>query len=126
MRSRLLQVAKRPRRSEPRKRATLRTLVLLLPRFRNPDAAGSRRKFELHKWKATLREIKEIFPGYQRFPVKGWNPVDHVRDDLYRFETDLFVTPAIAKMIRRWKPVLKRRFEQREVYVRICNGVTWL
>jgi hypothetical protein len=126
MRNPLRQVAKRPRRSEPRKRATFRTLVLLLPRFRNPDAAGSRRKFELNKWKTTLRETEEIFPGYQRFPVKGWNPVDHVRDDLYRFETDLFVTPAIAKMIHRWKLVLKRRFEQRDVYVRISNKVSWL
>lgn len=57
---------------------------------------------------------------------KQFTPLDHMRDDLYRFETDLFVTPAIAKMIRRWKPVLKRRFEQREVYVRISDGVTRL
>lgn len=110
----------------PRSRASLRTIILLLPRFRNPDSNGSRQKIELHKWKLTLREIEQFFPGYQRLRVKGWNREDNVRDDLYRFETDLVVTRAKAALIRRWKNVLAARFDQREIYIKISERVAWL
>ena len=127
MRAHLRKVGTRARRLDKHPgRPALRTLVLLLPRFRNPDSSGLRQKIELHKWKMTLREIERICPGYQRFHVKGWNREDNVRDDLYRFEADLLVTPANTALIRGWKNVLARRFEQREIYIRSSGRVTWL
>jgi hypothetical protein len=101
-------------------------MTVLLPRFRNPDSNGTRRKIELHKWKITLREIEQFFPGYQRLRVKGWNKEDNVRDDLYRFEADIVVTRANADWIRRWKIVLADRFDQREIYIKISGRVVWL
>jgi hypothetical protein len=111
-------IGRHTKRPKAQKRTTMCTLVLLLPRFYNPDSTGARRKIELHKWKITIREIERIFPGYQRFRVKGWNREDNVRDHLYRFEVDLFITRKMASLIRDWKSVLARRFKQREIYIR--------
>lgn len=116
----------RPVRAEARHRPALRTLVLLLPRFRNPDSDGSRRKIELQKWKTTLYEIRQTFSGYQVSRVRGWNREDRVRDELYRFEIDLFVTPARVHLIRNWGNVLARRFEQRMIYIKISDAGNWL
>ena len=124
--SHVRKIVRRARRAEPQDRATLRTLVLLLPRFHNPDSNGARRKIELHKWKKTLREIERIFPGYQRFRVKGWNREDNVRDELYRFEADLVITREIVHLIRQWKTLLASRFKQREIYIKSSERVTWL
>ena len=116
----------RAREQPLRTRPALRTLILLLPRFRNPDATGLRRKIELHTWKTTLREVKTFFSGYQAFRVRGWNREDNVRDDLYRFEVDLPVTRVEAALLRQWERTLALRFEQRAIYIKMSDMVTWL
>jgi hypothetical protein len=126
MSSHALKLGRRTKRPKAQERPTPRTLVLLLPRFYNPDSTGSRRKIELHKWKMTIREIEQIFPGHQRFRVKGWNHEDNVRDHLYRFEADVLITREKVSLLRRWKRVLARRFEQREIYIKRSEKVTWL
>jgi len=109
-----------------RKRANLRTLVVLLPTYYNPDAMGARKKIEPEKWRATMVEIERFFSGYQQMHINGWNSEDNVKDDLYRFEIDLIVTSAKVATILRWKHVLERRFKQRSIYMRFSERVFWL
>lgn len=68
----------------------------MLPTYYNPDALGARRKIEPEKWRVTMFEIERLFSGYQQMHITGWNREDNVKDDLYRFEIDLIVTPAKA------------------------------
>jgi len=107
-------------------RGTLRSLTVLLPRYYNPDSRGIRKKIELRKWVITLREIRHLFSGYQRHRVKGWNSEDNVGDDFFRFDVDLIFTPVFAHLLHRWRVILERRFEQRSIYMKISNRVTWL
>jgi hypothetical protein len=73
-----------------------------------------------------MAEIERLFSGYQQIPVNGWNRKDNVTDDPYRFEVDLIVTPAKVAAIRRWRHALKNRFEQRSIYMKLSDRVTWL
>lgn len=109
-----------------RRREDLRTLVVLLPTYYNPDALGARKKIEPEKWRVTMVEIEQLFSGYQQLHITGWNREDNVKDDLYRFEIDLIVTPAKAAAMLRWKHALERRFEQRSIYMRFSERVFWL
>ena len=95
----------------------------MLPTFYNPDALGIRKKIEPEKWRLTMAEIKRLFSGYQQVHVNGWNREDNVTEELYRFEIDLVVTPAIVALIRRWRLVLQLRFEQRVIYMRLSERV---
>ena len=109
-----------------RKKANLNTLVILLPTYYNPDAMGERKKIEPEKWRITMAEIEQLFSGYQQIHITGWNRDDNVKEDLYRFEIDLFVTPAKVAAILRWKHLLKRRFKQRSIYMRFSEWAFWL
>jgi hypothetical protein len=109
-----------------RKKEGRRTLVILLPTYYNPDALGARKRIEPEKWRATMVEIERFFSGYQRMHINGWNSEDNVKDDLYRFEIDLIVSPAKVAAILRWKHVLERRFEQRSIYMRLSERAFWL
>jgi len=51
--------------------------------------------------------------------TKGWNSEDRVRDSHYCFEMDFIETPELIEKIREWKLVLERRFEQREIYMKL-------
>ena len=75
-----------------------------------------------------MRNPKKItfFSGYQAFRVRGWNREDNVRDDLYRFEVDLPVTRVEAALLRQWERTLALRFEQRAIYIKMSDMVTWL
>lgn len=109
-----------------RKQEGRRTLVILLPTYYNPDALGVRKKVEPEKWRATMVEIERFFSGYQQMHINGWNSEDNVKDDLYRFDFDLIVTPAKVAAILRWKHVLEHRFEQRSIYMKFSERVFWL
>jgi hypothetical protein len=109
-----------------RKKANLRTLVVLLPTYYNPDAMGERKEIEPEKWRITMAEIERRFSGYQQIKIIGWNRDDNVKDDLFRFEIDLLATPAKVAAILRWKYVLKRRFKQRSIYMRLSEWAFWL
>lgn len=98
----------------------------MLPTYYNPDALGARKKIEPEKWRVTMVEIEQLFSGYQQLHITGWNREDNVKDDLYRFEIDLIVTPAKAAAMLRWKHALERRFEQRSIYMRFSERVFWL
>jgi len=106
--------------------ALCHTFVFLLPLYYNPDPLGARKRIEPEKWRVTMMEIERLFPGYQQLQVSGWNSEDNVRDDLVRFEIDLIVTPVLIAVIRRWRPILERRFEQRSIYMKVSGPVIWL
>ena len=101
------------------RRNSLCTLKLLIPRFHNPDKYGKRRKCSFAKLKLTVREIRQLFTGYSVTSTKGWNSEDRVRDSHYCFEMDFIETPELIEKIREWKLVLERRFEQREIYMKL-------
>lgn len=66
-----------------REKGTLRTLVILLPTFYNPDALGVRKKkIEPEKWLLTMAEIERLFSGYQQLHVNGWNSADNVTEEV--------------------------------------------
>jgi hypothetical protein len=104
----------------------LRTLTVLIPRRYNPDQNGVRRKVEISKISTTLREIKLLFSGYSVSSAKGWNRGDNIRDEHLRFEIDLEITPARLQMLREWKTLLERRFEQRSIYMKLSDRTMWL
>jgi hypothetical protein len=55
--------------------------------------------------------------------TKGWNSEDRIRDSHYCFEMDFFETPELIERIREWKLVLERRFEKREIYMKLIDVV---
>jgi hypothetical protein len=113
-RDRAAQAARRDRRAKTRKRATLRTLTLLIPRRYNPDANGLRRPFELRKLIHTVRELRQLFGGYTALRCEGWyrsNAGSGIRDNHFRFEIDALVTPPLRRNLRQWKKILEIRYE---------------
>jgi hypothetical protein len=102
------------------------TLTILIPRYYNPEAPGSRKKIEWHKLRLTLAEMHLLFSGYTARPARGWNREDNVRDEHLQFEVDFIPTPSLWESICAWKKMLERRFHQRAMYMKVSNGSVWL
>lgn len=130
MRSRWHKVGLRTKRTGAHHRATLRTLTLLIPRTYNADANGTRKRVELSKLVRTVREIRQLFPGYSVQRTRGWcrnsETGKEFRDRHFRFDIDPLVTPPITEGLRKWKKILEGRFEQRAIYMRLSERVFWL
>jgi mRNA-degrading endonuclease YafQ of YafQ-DinJ toxin-antitoxin module len=121
-----------PRQQWPTAKAetTLRALTLLIPRTYNPDENGRRRKVELSKLVDTFQEIRQLTPGYTLHQLQGWykDPGNEkwVRDQHFRVDIDLLVTPKIHLFLFQWKRVLEIRFEQQSMYMSLSKEIMWV
>jgi hypothetical protein len=130
MRSYLRKVVRRPERPEGHATTTLRTFTVLIPRNYNPDEKGIRRRVELSKLVRTFREMRRLFTGYSVQSANGWyrdlETGKEVRDRHFRVDVDLPVTPSVTESLRKWKNILKFRFDQRAIYMKISERAFWL
>jgi len=104
------------------------TLVILIPRFYNPETDGIRRAVEADKIMQTVREIRRQFSGYSRFAIHGWYRDDddeEFSDRLVRFEIDFLPDRRRLESLKAWKKTLERRFRQRAIYFRFTPAVCW-
>ena len=130
MRSHVHQIARRPKGAEAHDVAVLRTLTLLIPRSYNADGNGVRKNIELSKLVLTVREIRQLFAGYVVQRTAGWyrDPVSgkEYRDSHFRFDIDLPVTRSVLDILRAWKAVLEKRFDQQAFYMKLSERAFWL
>lgn len=102
------------------------TLIVLIPRFYNPDRSGNRKEVEQLKLKLTETEIRRLFGGYTVLSCIGWDSLTHVEDSHLRFEVDLSKRAALNRL-RDWKRILERRFRQSKIYMKISRAPSyWL
>ncbi len=103
------------------------TLVVLIPRFYNPDSEGIRRPVEPEKILETVREIRAQFSGFCRSGLAGWyrdeSTNEEFTDRLLRFEIDFVPDRRRLVALKSWKRTLERRFEQRSIYFKFMLGV---
>lgn len=130
MQTHVSRLVRRPMRASAPMRVPLRTLTLQVPRTYNPDANGVRKKVELSKLVRTLRELRQLLPGYTVLTTRG-SYLDPQRakwigDRHFRFECDLRITPSRVESLKRYKRILERRFEQQEIYMRLSDPVIWV
>jgi hypothetical protein len=102
------------------------TLTLLIPRLYNPETDGERKKIEWHKLRQTIAEMRLLFSGYTVVRARGWNREDNVRDKFLQFQIDFALTSCVWESMRVWEKILRRRFRQRAMYMKITNGSAWL
>ena len=118
------------RRKAGREPANFRTLTFMIPLAYNPDENGTRSRIELSKLIRTMREIHQMFSGYSVQTAEGWyrdkfSGKDY-RDRHWRFDIDLVITPSTIKLLRAWKTLLRRRFQQEAIYMKLSDRVVWL
>lgn len=103
------------------------TLVILIPRFYNPDTNGLRAAVEPQKIAQTIREMQQQFSGYSRSHIEGWYRDDSTQeecsDQLIRFEVDLLIDRPKLEALSRWKKTLELRFRQRSIYFKFMAAV---
>lgn len=116
-----------PRRSSDK---VLSTLTLLIPVLYNPTGSGAVVPVESSKHQQTEAEIRQHFTGYSLSSISGWyrcpRSGDEFHDRNLRFEIDLVVTPALRHFLCEWKKVLKHRFKQRAIYMKLSAPITWV
>ena len=103
----------------------LRSLVVLIPLYYNPDLAGRREPVEHDKLHQTEREIQQRFSGYGKSRTEGWYRSDQtgkgVADDLVRYQIDAVYDGETMNFLRDWKAILERRFEQEAIYMTLSG-----
>jgi hypothetical protein len=103
----------------------LRSLVVLIPLYYNPDIAGRRKPVEHHKLQQTEREIQQRFSGYGKSRTEGWYWSDPTGkwlvDDLIRYQIDAVYDRAAMNFLKDWKAILERRFEQEAIYMTLSG-----
>lgn len=123
-------IARRRESSKAHDKATLRTLMLLIPRSYNPDAQGMRKPVELSKLVRTFREIRQLSSGYSLLHTDGWcrdrNTGKGIRDRHFHFDIDMLVTRSVIEGLLSWKGILERRLEQQSIYMTLSKEITWL
>jgi hypothetical protein len=110
-------------------RAPLRTLIIHLPLFHNPDASGYRKPIEPRVLKQTLAEIEGLFIGHTAYRVKGWCRSSRPggdSDQHIRFEIDARIGIRQKRLLRAWKEILELRFHQDGIYMRITGPIEWI
>ncbi|HEY1757834.1 MAG TPA: hypothetical protein VGG72_20865 [Bryobacteraceae bacterium] len=77
-------------------------------------------------WEKTIQEIQDYFSGCTAFPVGGWywsgNPDNDGTDNLVRFEIDGIFTGSDIAFLREWNKILKRRFHQNYIYMKLMQS----
>ena len=121
------------RRSRPQlsqRLRDLRTLSVLIPRYYNADGQGVRNRVERSKLLDTMNEIKQYFSGYICTAVDGWQKDKLIpggcTDKHWSFEIDVVFSSTLAIFLQKWKQKLRRRFAQKEIFMRLSSRVTWL
>lgn len=107
------------------------TVLIPLPTFYNPDAAGTRQMIEEDKFVSTAEDISKRFGGgmLHRFterPPTGfwWNRGILSQDEMSVFEVDMLDTEENRRWIRAYaKDVLLKRFRQDAIYLRFIGPV---
>lgn len=107
------------------------TVLLRLPLFYNPDAAGVRAPVEEVKFLETADELAEQFGGATLFVFRHDSPrgfwwdqgvVD--RDVLALIEVDVPDTETARRWLRRYaREVLWARFQQKAIYLKFAGPV---
>lgn len=115
--------------SSPAQTAAFRTLVVLIPRFYNPDRQGFRKLIEAGKIEETEREMLDYFFGYQKFLIEGGyldaGTGETFYDTLIRFEIDGEFDSEDRAFLNAWKQILEERFQQRAIYMKLVGPVMW-
>jgi hypothetical protein len=105
------------------------TLVVLVPRFYNPDRQGFRKPVEPEKLVETEREMLDYFSGYQKFLIEGGyrdpGTGEEFYDALIRFEIDAECESGNRAFLNAWKQTLEERFQQRCIYMKLVGPVVW-
>ncbi len=116
-------------RSPIRAPEALRTLVLMVPLFYNPDTRGFRKPVEGGKIGKTEEEIRRRFSGYSKYRIAGWyrdnETGSEYEDQLLRFEIDAVFSESDERFLRLWKRLLARRFQQQAIYMKLSGPVIW-
>ncbi len=110
------------------------TVLLRLPLFYNPDAAGARAPVEDEKFLETADELAQQFGGgtlfvFRHDPPRGfwWDQAIIDRDVLALIEVDVPDTEDARGWLRAYaRDVLCRRFRQRAIYLKFVGPVEQL
>ncbi|SRR6266496_6061909 len=110
------------------------TVLLRLPVFYNPDAAGHRAPVEDDKFLQTAADLAEQFGGgtlfvFRHDPPRGfwWNEGIIARDVLAVIEVDVRDTTESREWLRAYaRDVLRERFRQKAIYVKFVGPVEHL
>ncbi len=110
------------------------TVLLRLPVFYNPDAAGSRAPVEDEKFLDTADELARRFGGgtlfiFRHDPPRGfwWDQAVVDRDVLALIEVDVPDTRESREWLRAYaRDVLRERFRQKAIYLKFVGPVEHL
>jgi len=108
-------------------RTHVRTLVLLIPRYGNPDQNGHREPIDPTLLDKTLTEIRTYFSGYTSYRTEGWyrdgETGEEFFDEHIRFEIDCPFNDSGKVLLTSWKRKLEDRFHQRCIYMKLLGPV---
>jgi hypothetical protein len=108
----------------------LRTLVIHLPLYHNPDGEGHVNPVDPSLLDETFREIRTYFTGYTSYVTAGWfrdtETEEEFSDETMRIEIDARFANTDRYFLRRWRQQLEARFDQRCICMKILGSVEWI
>lgn len=111
---------------EERLPANLRTVTVLVPLIHNPNKFGIRMPVRFAQIWKTLRELQMRFSGMKLSFGLGWCAEDRIWDLHLGVEFDAEITPGVERYLIWWNGVLRDRFRQRSVYMKVSGPVKWI
>ncbi len=107
----------------------LQVLVILLPRYYNPDGNGKRVPVERSAFEQTFAEIRQYCSGFRLYEGQGWCHGLRFRGDFdehIRIEIEAVLSDADVVFLKNWKRQLEIRFRQDSIYMSLYGPVSWL
>lgn len=108
---------------------SLYVVTIHIPLRYNANVRGIRKAVEQAKINETLREAQSYFSGFSILGTSGWcrsAQEGGIWDDHLRIEVDIRLRPVVIALFLRWKQMLKKRFAQMEIYMRVTGPARWL
>jgi hypothetical protein len=106
--------------------ANLRTVTVHLPLIHNPNKLGLRMPIWFGKIWKTLHEIQARFSGLKVSLGLGWCAEDRTWDPHLCVDFDTQITSESERYLTWWNGVLRDRFRQRAVYMKLSGPVRWM
>lgn len=106
--------------------ANPRTVTLHLPLIHNPNKLGLKMPIWFGKMWKTLHEIQARFSGLTLSLGFGWCAEDRIWDLHLCVDFDAQITSEVEHYLTWWNGVLRDRFRQRAVYMKVSDPVRWM
>jgi hypothetical protein len=106
--------------------ANLQTVTVHLPLIHNPNKLGLRMPIWFGKIWTTLHEMQARFSGLKLSLGLGWCAEDRTWDPHLCVDFDAQITSETEHYLTWWSGVLRDRFRQRAVYMKLSSPVRWM